>query len=87
MECAKLERYSWWKALLDLVSVGKDPAFVPQKELNEWYQKAVDLFISKAHFYRHIAIEVIVGGSRVTEIFRNLKMGNSFSRPLLNDVR
>lgn len=69
MECAKLERYRWWKAPLDLLSVGEDSAFVPQKELNEPYQKAGDLLISKAHFYRHIAIDVIVGGSRVTEIF------------------
>lgn len=44
MECAKLERYKWWKALLDLVSVGADPASVPQKELTEWHQKAGDLF-------------------------------------------
>lgn len=81
MECAKLERYRWWKALVDLVSVGEDPAFVPQKELNEWYQKARDLFISKAHFYRHTAIEVIVGGSRVTEIFAQLENGEFLFPP------
>lgn len=50
MECAKLERYRWWKALLDLVSVGEDPAFVPQKELNEWYQKAGGLVYLESSF-------------------------------------
>ena len=81
MECAKLERHRWWKALLDLVSIGEDPAFVPQKELNGWYQKAGDLFISKTHFYRHIAIEVIVGGSRVTKVFAQLENGELLFPP------
>lgn len=34
-----------------------------------------DLFISKGHVHRHIAIEIIVGGSEVTEVLAHLEKG------------
>ena len=52
-----------------------NPALVPQKELIEWHQKADDQFISKVHVYRHTAIEIIVGGSGVTDLFAHLEQG------------